>query len=243
MHKSIDTNKYGEVKRIMENIEVIFFDLFFTLVVPRYEDNEKNNEYYELCISRGNWEEIAEDEKLYYERATGKIKYSSDIIREILNKCGINKDESDIEIIAKKRIKRFERCLSNIENNIIKTLEYLYENNIRMCLISNSDVIDKAGWAGSPIKRYFQDAIFSCDIGILKPDKRIYEIALRKMGVEPEKAMFIGDGGSDELRGAKSLGMQTILLTHFTKGLWPEKGLEYADIVIDKFEDIIKHII
>ena len=57
MHKSIDTNKYGEVKRIMENIEVIFFDLFFTLVVPRYEENEENNEYYELCISKENWEE------------------------------------------------------------------------------------------------------------------------------------------------------------------------------------------
>lgn len=232
-----------EGKRIMQNIEVIFFDLFFTLVVPRYEENEENNEYFELSISRGNWEAMAEDEKLYHERATGKITDSSEIIRKILIEYGISRDKSVIENIAKKRVKRFERSLSNVENNIIKTLEYLFGNTKRMCLISNADVIDKAGWASSPIKKYFEDAIFSCDIGVLKPDKRIYEIALRKMGVEPEKAMFIGDGGSEELRGAKGLGMRTILSTHFTKEIWPDKSHEYADIVIDRFEDITKYIV
>ena len=226
----------------MENIEVIFFDLFFTLVIPRYEENEENNEYYELCISKEKWDEMAEDEVLYYERASGKIKDASDIIRKILNKCGINKNESDIERIAKKRINRFERSLSNVETNIIKTLEVLSENTKRMCLISNADVIDKFGWASSPIKKYFEEAIFSCDIGVLKPDKRIYEIALRKMGIEPKKAVFIGDGGSEELRGAKDLGMHTILLTHFTKEIWTQRSKEHADIVIDKFENITNYI-
>jgi putative hydrolase of the HAD superfamily len=227
----------------MNNIEVIFFDLFFTLVAPRYEENEEDNEYYELCISRDNWETAAEDEQLYYERAIGKIKDSSDIIRKILSKGGINKNESDIEKIAKKRIKRFERCLSDVEVNIIETLEYLSKNNKRLCLISNADVIDKIGWTSSPLKKYFEAAIFSCDIGVIKPNRRIYEIALKKMGIEPEKAMFIGDGGSEELRGAKELGMRTILLTHFIKDIWPERSSEYADIVVDKFENITKHIV
>jgi len=227
----------------VKNIEVIFFDLFYTLVVPKYEEDEKNNEYHELCISRENWEEITEDEKLYYERATGKIKNSSDIIRKILNKYGINKSESDIVKITKKRIKRFERTLSDVENTVIKTLECLSKDSIRMCLVSNADVIDKVGWTRSPIKKYFEDAIFSCDVGVLKPDKRIYEIALRKMKIEPENAVFIGDGGSNELYGAKKLGMHTILSTYFTNGIWSDGSREYADLVIDKFENITKHIL
>ncbi len=43
----------------MDNIEVAFFDLFFTLVKPAYAENEEDNEYYDLGLSREEWEEIA----------------------------------------------------------------------------------------------------------------------------------------------------------------------------------------
>ena len=34
----------------------------------------------------------------------------------------------------------------------------------------------------------------------------------RKMEVEPQKAMFIGDGGSEELRGAKGLATNSMVI-------------------------------
>jgi putative hydrolase of the HAD superfamily len=227
----------------MDSIKVVFFDLFFTLIIPAYEENVEDNEYSELSISREEWELMAEDEQLYFERATGNAKDSVDIIRKIFIKNGIDKNESVMKKIAEKRMKRFQRSLSNVENSIIETLEYLFKNNKRMCLISNADIIDKDGWATSPINKYFEEAIFSCDVGALKPDRRIYEIALNKMRVSPREAVFIGDGGSEELRGAKESGMQTILVTHFTNGLGSERSLEYADVVVDNFEDIAKHIV
>lgn len=48
-------------------------------------------------------------------------------------------------------------------------------------------------------------------MGYLKPRSEIYEIALKKMNTIPEKCFFVGDGGSDELKGAKELGMKNIL--------------------------------
>ena len=111
-----------------------------------------------------------------------------------------------------------------------------------MCLISNADVIDKNGWESSLLNKYFEQTIFSCDVGVLKPDKEIYDIGLKKMGVAAENAVFIGDGGSRELQGAREVGLNTILVTHFSGDMRSEIKREYADIVVDRFEDIIKHI-
>lgn len=58
-------------------------------------------------------------------------------------------------------------------------------------------------WNKSPLSKLFDDTIFSYEVGYLKPQTEIYEIALKKMNVNSEGCIFIGDGGSDELRGAK----------------------------------------
>ena len=53
-------------------------------------------------------------------------------------------------------------------------------------------------------------AVFSCDVGLLKPDMEIYKIAMDIQKVKPEESVFVGDGSSDELYGAKQAGMKTI---------------------------------
>ncbi len=230
----------------MDNIEVIFFDLFFTLVVPHYKKNEEDNEYYDLNLTREEWEKIAEDEELYFKRASGKLHNPADIINEILRKNDIFNDDFIVKMVLDKRIKRFKTCLEQVDKNIINTLEYLSRKGKRMCLISNADVIDKVGWESSPLSRFFENTIFSCDVSVLKPNKEIYQIALNKMKVKAGKSVFIGDGGSSELKGAREAGINTILVTHFLvdkKTERIENNENYADVVIDEFDKIIKHIL
>ena len=118
-------------------------------------------------------------------------------------------------------------------------------SDVRMCLISNADVIDKIGWDSSPLNKYFEHTIFSFDVGVLKPNKKIYDMGLKKMGVEAENAVFIGDGGSGELQGAREMDLKTILVTHFLGDMRSKRinsNREYVDLVVDRFEDIIKYI-
>jgi len=56
----------------------------------------------------------------------------------------------------------------------------------------------------------FDEAVFSCKEGTSKPEKRIYEIALARLGAKPEEAVFIDDR-EDFVTGAKETGMETIL--------------------------------
>lgn len=41
----------------------------------------------------------------------------------------------------------------------------------------------------------------------VKPEPEIYRIALESLGVRPDQSVFVGDGGSDELRGAREMGI------------------------------------
>jgi len=47
-----------------------------------------------------------------------------------------------------------------------------------------------------------------------KPDPRIYKMATDRMGIKPEDCLYVGDGSSHELTGARAVGMQAVLIRH-----------------------------
>lgn len=65
----------------------------------------------------------------------------------------------------------------------------------------------------------FDEMIISAEVGLVKPDPRIYRLALDKLGMLPEESVFLDDVLIN-VEAARSAGMQAI---HFTQ---PEKTLE-----------------
>lgn len=221
-----------------KDINVIFFDLFFTLVTPRY--NELRNENDVLKITKEEWELYAEDNELYEKRATGKEKIPIKIIESIIEKIGMQVSYDDENEILELREERFKKSLMEVDFTIINVLINLKKNGKRICLISNADVIDVRYWKESPLHNLFDETIFSYEAECLKPEKEIYNIALNKMNAKPEECIFIGDGGSNELKGAKELGIKTILTTYLLKRNEKElnKLNEFADYHIEDFREI-----
>ena len=108
-------------------------------------------------------------------------------------------------------------------------------------LLSNADVTEIVAWPQSPICNLFDSVIFSCEVGYVKPERAIYEIALKSLGVQPEDAMFVGDGGARELEGAKAIGMTTVMIAGIIREIWPEKIEERklcADHFIEKLDEL-----
>ena len=59
------------------------------------------------------------------------------------------------------------------------------------------------------VHKLFHVIIRSSEVGLRKPDPRIYLMACDALGVQPDQCVFLDDIGSN-LKPARSLGMQTI---------------------------------
>jgi epoxide hydrolase-like predicted phosphatase len=55
----------------------------------------------------------------------------------------------------------------------------------------------------------FDDMIISAEVGLLKPDRRIYELAVHRLGVQPDEAVFIDDMPVN-IEGARIAGLPAI---------------------------------
>ena len=97
---------------------------------------------------------------------------------------------------------------------------------------------DVESWQQSPLRDRFDAVVFSYQLGVRKPDARIYERALEAIGVAPGDAIFVGDGGSDEHRGARALGMTTVLVTRLYALWWPDEVAARRGRADWEFEDV-----
>jgi epoxide hydrolase-like predicted phosphatase len=55
----------------------------------------------------------------------------------------------------------------------------------------------------------FDTLVISAEVGLVKPDPSIYRLALKKLGVTPEQAVFVDDF-PENVAGAQSIGMHAI---------------------------------
>ena len=92
----------------------------------------------------------------------------------------------------------------------VETIMALRERGLKIGLITvcSEDVVSL--WAETAFQGLFDAEVFSAAVGLRKPDPRIYRLALELLGVEPEEAIFVGDGANDELAGAERVGMRAI---------------------------------
>jgi putative hydrolase of the HAD superfamily len=104
--------------------------------------------------------------------------------------------------------KAFEAVYSP-RTEVFSLARLLHRNGYRTGFLSNTEV---------PAMNYFYQqkydmfdaAVFSCAEGILKPDRRIYELTLERLKTQPGEAVFIDDR-QDFINGAKEAGLNTIL--------------------------------
>ncbi len=83
---------------------------------------------------------------------------------------------------------------------------------LRAAVISNSNgsvrsILETLGLASA-----LQFVVDSAEVGIEKPDPRIFGLALERAGVEPGQAVYVGDLYSVDVLGARAAGLDAVLL-------------------------------
>ena len=65
----------------------------------------------------------------------------------------------------------------------------------------------------------FEVITISGDVGVGKPDRRVFELALSRLGQEASEAVMVGDSLENDIQGAGRMGMRTVWLNRFGKDL------------------------
>jgi putative hydrolase of the HAD superfamily len=218
--------------------KAVLFDLFHTLtcVPPPALAGELPLSQI-LGVSPTEWQ------RLYYDtdvlgRCLGHVQDSVEAIRRLARILNPSVDEAQIMEAVESRRRRFETALVEIEAEILGALDRLRAANIRIALVSDAGADDVESWERSPLRERLDATIFSFQLGIRKPDSRIYQHALDAVGVRPEDALFVGDGGSDELRGARAVGIRPVLVTRLLATWWPDRISERRPHADWEFEDV-----
>jgi putative hydrolase of the HAD superfamily len=83
---------------------------------------------------------------------------------------------------------------------------------LRTACISNSNGTVAAILEGLGLARHLEFVIDSSQVGVEKPDPRIFRIALERAGVAAAEAVYVGDLYSIDVVGARAAGLSAILM-------------------------------
>jgi putative hydrolase of the HAD superfamily len=160
---------------------------------------------------------------------------ASDHFRALFGELGV---DTDVEQVLAMRRERARRVLVP-RPDALPTLENLRRRGHLLGMISVCTQDVPQVWDDTPLGGKFDATVFSCDVGVSKPDRRIYEIACEQLEVEPGDCLFVGDGANDELPGAKRAGMEAAQLRAPGEPLTPD-GEAWTGPWIEHLSEVVE---
>jgi putative hydrolase of the HAD superfamily len=127
--------------------------------------------------------------------------------------------------------------------DVKKTVIELHRRGYKLGIIANTiteteipDWLEADGLTG-----YFSTVILSSKVGFRKPKPEIYWEAARRIGVAPEKCVYVGDNPTRDVEGTRAAGygMMIIILEPATLAKEPVSGEIPADATIHELSELL----
>ncbi|MBQ1035773.1 HAD family hydrolase [Micromonospora sp. C81] len=188
----------------------VIFDLFHTLV--HGADDERDRVVGEMALVVG----VAPSALIAAYHATWRdrlVRWDvEETVRILAGRLGGTPTDAQVTRAGGHRRALARRVLGTVSTATLDVLDALRDDGHPLALISNATSETAEAWPQGPLARCFDVAVFSCEVGLAKPDPAIYRIAAERLGVAPAECVFVGDGADGELAGAAAVGM-TVLRT------------------------------
>jgi len=96
----------------------------------------------------------------------------------------------------------------------IELLDYLKAKGYILAIISNNDGRTEEKCDEVSIREFFDIILDSTNLDLIKPDSRIFEHALKKLGLSPSEAIHIGDMYGSDVMGGMNAGLDVVWFNH-----------------------------
>jgi HAD superfamily hydrolase (TIGR01549 family) len=204
---------------IMSPIKTILFDLDDTLFDHRYCNLQaiaalKTNFECFAKPSLAELERISSDQFEIHWKKVLTSEYSLDrwlltSIQLLFEQYG---DPCDMEIYvsAAQDYRHYYQQARRTISGAIPLLEYL-RGKVRIGIVTNHLATEQRDKLACCKLDSLVDFIVCADeVGVPKPDRRIFEVALDRAGCTSEQAVMVGDSWTSDVMGARSVGMRAV---------------------------------
>ena len=161
-----------------------------------------------------------------YEQRRMEEVAQAEMFRQALSGIGFDLPDDVIEHIVALDHSAYSNSIT-VEPEVLAALDELRRAGYRMGLVSNISLrpdLMRADLERMGLAQYLDATVFSSEVGVRKPDPRIFQEALDRLRVEPPETVFVGDRLYDDVSGAQAVGMRSVLTRQFRQ----EDDPEYA---------------
>lgn len=227
------------------------FDLYGTLVDIRTDENkeelwEKLSLFYAFYGAFYTPEELARS----YKRLTGEMTAGheelrrdsheafpeiriEEVFRALFEEKGIAPDEPLVRHAG-----QFFRILSmefiRLYDGTEEMLSAVKESGRKIYLLSNAQrIFTEYEMNALGITKYFDGIFISSDEGCKKPDLKFFRKLIDTCGIDPERAVMVGNDGICDIEGAKRAGLGTV---YVHSDISPAEDAPDADYVLPQMD-------
>lgn len=231
--------------------DTCIFDLYGTLVDIRTDENkeelwEKLSLFYAFYGAFYTPEELARS----YKRLTGEMTAGheelrrdsheafpeiriEEVFRALFEEKGIAPDEPLVRHAG-----QFFRILSmefiRLYDGTEEMLSAVKESGRKIYLLSNAQrIFTEYEMNALGITKYFDGIFISSDEGCKKPDLKFFRKLIDTCGIDPERAVMVGNDGICDIEGAKRAGLGTV---YVHSDISPAEDASDADYVLPQMD-------
>lgn len=224
--------------------KTVVFDLFHTLVDP---DDFRPSGFRRLeaaaavlgvpfAVLEAAWNGAVADLVRGRESVRG-------LLRRVAHESGRPARTMDIAPAAEALGRYQDLALLHPRREIVELLADLDDWTVG--LLSNCHDRDVEAWAQSPLTKRIDHVVFSTKAQAAKPDQAAYDAILSAMDIAARDVTYIGNGGDNELAGARLAGMGKVVhfaafddLRQRTDEAERSRRCDAADVTIDTFDEL-----
>jgi len=154
-----------------------------------------------------------------------------------LQDFGINEKEL-AEKIGEEYI-RISPLIANLFPETKNILEYLSPKYNLHIITNGFSEVQEIKIKSAEIGEYFNTITTSEEAGVKKPDKKIFEYALKKADAKPEECLMIGDDYEVDILGAESAGISQVFFDPHKKHDLLKEIVDYYIVCLDELKKIL----
>jgi putative hydrolase of the HAD superfamily len=145
------------------------------------------------------------------ERISGALGDVRQTMAAVADRLGVRLTAEELNDAAQTR-RAVQESMFELRPEALGVIGQLRSGGMRIGLVSDCTTELPDAWSRLPLAHVVDAPVFSCVEGTRKPDPRLFRKAAVDLETDPERCVYVGDGGGRELTGASGVGMRAVLL-------------------------------